>query len=109
MRKKKHHRRMERLQNLKQEAEKNQALKKLHQTDLSIKERRDALLKEIRQKRKGADPDDEWEDVDEHEKEVFQATGGYFDVPDSEAQISAADQDLLAKMQTQKKEVKFQE
>jgi len=41
---------------------------------------------------------EEWEDVDEHEKEVF-ATTGYFDVPDSEAHISAADQKLLEQMQ----------
>jgi hypothetical protein len=37
---------------------------------------------------------EEWEDVDEHEKEVY-ATTGYFDIPDSEAHISAADQKLL--------------
>lgn len=89
---------MDRLHTLKQDAEKNLALKKLHQTDLSIKERREALLKEIKLKRKGNDPNDEWEDVDEHEKEVFKATGGYFEIPDSEALISAADQDVFAKM-----------
>ena len=99
---------MDRLQTLKQDHDKNLALKKLHQTDMSIKERREALLKDIKLKRKGGDPADEWEDVDEHEKEVFQATGGYFEIPDSEALISAADQDLLSKMQ-KKKDVKFTE
>ena len=41
--------------------------------------------------------DEDWEDVDEHEKEVYETTG-YFDVPDSEAQISKADQNLLEQM-----------
>lgn len=38
--------------------------------------------------------DEDWEDVDEHEKEVF-ATTGYFECPDTEAQISKADELLL--------------
>lgn len=42
--------------------------------------------------------DEDWEDVDEHEKEVY-ATTGYFDCPDSEAQISKADEMLLQKME----------
>jgi len=33
---------------------------------------------------------EEWEDVDEHEKDVFDKDG-YFDVMDSEAMISAND------------------
>ena len=41
----------------------------------------------------------DWEDVDEHEKEVY-ATTGSFDIPDSEAHISKADQILLEKMKT---------
>jgi essential nuclear protein 1 len=64
------------------------------------------LLKEIEERKKASkrsgksgDIDDaEWEDVDEHEKEVF-ATTGYFDIPDSDAHISAADQKLLEKME----------
>ena len=40
------------------------------------------------------DKDGEWEDVDEHEKDVFDKDG-YFDVMDQEAQISASDQKLL--------------
>lgn len=33
---------------------------------------------------------EDWEDVDEYEREVYQTTG-YFDVPDAEATISKAD------------------
>lgn len=59
-------------------------------------------MKEIEEKkraaRKNEGQDQEWEDVDEHEKEVF-ATTGYFDVPDTDAHISMADQKLLQKMQ----------
>jgi hypothetical protein len=71
----------------------------------TLAEKRALLMKEIQEKKRvqkrtqsgnnemNADGE-EWEDVDEHEKEVF-ATTGYFDVPDSEAHISAADQKLL--------------
>ena len=41
--------------------------------------------------------DEDWEDVDEHEKEVYETTG-YFDVLDSDAQISKADQQMLEQM-----------
>jgi essential nuclear protein 1 len=56
-------------------------------------------LKEINERKKskkgtGNEDDSEWEDVDEHEKEVF-ATTGYFDIPEQEALISKQDQDLL--------------
>ena len=62
------------------------------------KDRRAMILKEIEERKKaarrtgksGGIDDAEWEDVDEHEKEVF-GTTGYFDIPDSEALISAAD------------------
>ena len=37
-----------------------------------------------------------WEDVDEHEKDVFDKDG-YFDVLDHDAQISAGDMELLLK------------
>ncbi len=51
-------------------------------------EKKAKLLKEINQKRKQRqdkeDDDSEWENVDEHEKEVYQTTG-YFDVPDVDA------------------------
>jgi hypothetical protein len=38
--------------------------------------------------------DEEWEEVDEHEKDVFDKDG-YFDVPEEQAQISANDEKLL--------------
>ena len=41
---------------------------------------------------------EDWEDVDEHEREVY-ATTGYFDCPDTEAHISKADEILLKKME----------
>lgn len=54
-----------------------------------------ADIKDRRNKNKNADmSDDEWQDVDEHEKEVF-AKSGYFDVPEEEAHISKHDQNLL--------------
>ena len=59
-----------------------------------FKERKQLLMKEIEERRRqarrtgksGENIDDaEWEDVDEHEREVFKTTGGFFDVPDSDA------------------------
>lgn len=55
-----------------------------------------------KRKNKGGEDDSEWEDVDEHEKEVFQTTG-YFDVPEGEAVITAADQKMLEDMDKSKK------
>ena len=37
---------------------------------------------------------DEWDDIDEHERDVFDKDG-YFDVMETEATISASDQKLL--------------
>lgn len=51
-----------------------------------MKKRADAI-------RMGKNPDainDDWEDVDEHEKDVFDKDG-YFDVQDTEAAISKFD------------------
>ena len=45
-----------------------------------------------------------WEDVDEHERDVFDKDG-YFDVMDKEAEISANDLGLLAKFD--RKQVSF--
>lgn len=45
---------------------------------------------------------DVWEDVDEHEKDVFDKDG-YFDVLDKDAQIEAGDLDLLMKFQNKNK------
>lgn len=42
---------------------------------------------------------DAWEDVDEHEKDVFDKDG-YYDIMDTEALISAGDQKILQQLQT---------
>lgn len=47
--------------------------------------------------------DEEWEEVDEHEKDVFDKDG-YFDVPDEQAQISANDEKLLKTLQKRREE-----
>jgi len=44
--------------------------------------------------------DAEWEDVDEHEKDVFDKDG-YFDVMETEAMISAGDQRILEQFKTE--------
>lgn len=41
--------------------------------------------------------DQEWEDIDEHERDVFDKEG-YFDVMGDEGQISANDEKLLSKL-----------
>ena len=75
------------------------AMHSKHLSTQSLKERKEAVLKKIQEKRKGESIEDqEWEDVDEHEREVY-ATTGYFDVPDDEAIISKEDQKLLKKME----------
>ena len=67
-------------------------VKQLH--GKSLQDKRAQIIKEIEEKKRSARKTEgqaeEWEDVDEHEKEVFQTTG-YFDVPDVDAQISLAD------------------
>ena len=45
-------------------------------------------------KKRGSGNDDEWEDVDEHERDVFDKDG-YYDVPDSEQVISKGDMHIL--------------
>ena len=62
-----------------------------------LEERKKAARKAAQAGAAGAGEGEDWEDVDEHEKEVF-ATTGYFDVPNSEAIISSADQAILEKM-----------
>ena len=64
------------------------ALKKLQMKKVELKDKKATLAKER------ALEDGDWEDVDDHEKEVF-ATTGYFDVPAGEALISESDQKLL--------------
>jgi len=51
---------------------------------------------------------DEWEDVDEHEKDVFDKDG-YFDVMDTEAMISANDQKILEQFGGEDKPAKVSE
>ena len=46
---------------------------------------------------------DEWDDIDEHERDVFDKDG-YFDVMETEATISASDQKLLQKFSKKEQE-----
>jgi hypothetical protein len=46
---------------------------------------------------------EEWEEVDEHEKDVFD-TDGYLDVPEVQTQISANDEKLLKTLQKKRVE-----
>lgn len=51
--------------------------------------------------------DDEWEEVDEHEKDVFDKDG-YFDVPENQGHITKNDEKLLEVLNQkkgQKKEI----
>ena len=60
-----------------------------------MQERRAKILQELKDKRKSKKEEDtEWQDVDEHEKEVFGQTG-YYDVPEQETIITESDQKLL--------------
>lgn len=65
-------------------------------TKNGLAERRIAAQKTL--DKKYGDEGDVWEDVDEHEKDVFDKDG-YFDVLDSEAQIDQGDLDMLMKFQ----------
>lgn len=68
-------------------------LKKLNMSNMTMAERKAKILAEIKEnrKKKQGEENDEWQDVDEHERDVY-ATTGYFDVPDEEAMISKHDQ-----------------
>ena len=93
----KRYNKMQERSQLKSEAEKKQTLQKIQKTNATLQERREKVMAEIndrKQKNKKLE-DDEWEDIDEHEKEVFEGTG-FFEVQDSEAHITAADQKLLS-------------
>ena len=75
-----------------QEKKKEFELQKLAKKK-GIVDKRDELKKRAEAIRMGKNPDamiDDWEDVDEHEKDVFDKDG-YFDVQDSEAAISKFD------------------
>lgn len=54
---------------------------------------------------KSTNPNEMWEDVDDHEKDVFDKDG-YFDVLEQDAIISSKDQQLLEKMQSDKEKPK---
>lgn len=89
-------RRKQRITDRRQEWSQNAALKQLNEGKLgkmTFQEKRAHLLRQLEeQKRKkkasegeqDAANDEDWEDVDEHEKEVY-ATTGFFDCPDTEA------------------------
>ena len=65
-----------------------------------MQERRAKILQELKDKRKSRKEEDtEWQDVDEHEKEVFGQTG-YYDVPEQETIITESDQKLLQAMES---------
>jgi hypothetical protein len=60
-------------------------------------DKREELKKRAEAIRQGKNPDletNDWEDVDEHEKDVFDKDG-YYDVMESEAAISKSDQTIL--------------
>jgi len=57
--------------------------------------------------KKYGDDGEVWQDIDEHEKDVFDKDG-YFDVLDNDAQIEQSDLDLLMKFQNKKQEDKGQ-
>jgi essential nuclear protein 1 len=114
------HKRTQRTEERREELKQRSALQKLNEGKmgkLSFQEKRAEVLRQLaedkRAKRaKDADgedvADEDWEDVDEHEKEVY-ATTGYFDCPDSEAQISKADEMLLQKMEAKPETDQIQE
>lgn len=75
-------------------------LKKL-QKKKGLVDKREELKKRAEAIRQGKNPDlqtNDWEDVDEHEKDVFDKDG-YFDVLESEAAISKHDQTILQSFQ----------
>lgn len=88
--------REQRAEERRQEMTQKTTLQKLNEGKmgkLSFQEKRAVVLKQLEEEKrakrsKDADgegmADEDWEDVDEHEKEVY-ATTGYFDCPDSEA------------------------
>jgi len=59
---------------------------------LSLAERKAKITSDIAERRQANKEKeaDEWQDVDEHEREVFAKTG-YFEVPEEEALISKQD------------------
>ena len=96
------HEKMERYAERRQMREKRATIEKMARGEKNMKERKQQILSGIKDRRQAnksgvAREDEDWEDVDEHEKEVYETTG-YFDVLDSDAQISKADQQMLEQM-----------
>lgn len=86
---------MERIKERKAQREKELALKKAEK-----KMKKGLLKKKANEEDKDSE---EWEEVDDHEKDVFDKDG-YFDVPDSQGQISATDERLLKTLQKKREE-----
>jgi len=76
----------------------------LREKELALKKAEKRLKKgTLKQKKKEAGDEEDWEEVDEHERDVFDKDG-YFDVPDQQAQISASDEKLLKTLQKRREE-----
>jgi hypothetical protein len=76
----------------------------MREKELALKKAEKRLKKGTLHAKKKEDADEEeWEEVDEHEKDVFDKDG-YFDVPDQQAQISANDEKLLKTLQKKREE-----
>ena len=85
-----------------QKLEKVKERKALREKEIAIKKaekklKKGGTIKKPKDESKAND-DADWEDVDEHEKDVFDKDG-YFDVPEGDAQISANDEKLLKTLQ----------
>jgi len=61
-------------------------------------------LSTLQSSKKKEDPNEEWEDVDEHEKDVFDKDG-YYDVMDEDQGVSANDLKLLEQFKPSSKKV----
>jgi essential nuclear protein 1 len=95
VRKVKRTQKVERIKERKAQREKELALKKAE------KKLKKGTLKSA--KKQEEKDEEEWEEVDEHEKDIFDKDG-YFDVPDTQAQISHNDEKLLKTLQKRREE-----
>jgi essential nuclear protein 1 len=79
--------------------------KATRERELALKKAEKRMKKnggKVKKNEKPAD-EEEWEEVDDHEKDVFDKDG-YFDVPDAQAQISMNDEKLLKTLQKRREE-----
>jgi essential nuclear protein 1 len=95
VRKVKRTQKVERIKERKAQREKELALKK---AEKKLKKGTLKPAKKLEEK-----DEEEWEEVDEHEKDIFDKDG-YFDVPDTQAQISHNDEKLLKTLQKRREE-----